>query len=53
LDSYTEIWIKKFVWSDDSRYLATKEWLATDEQKGPLTRVALIDTKGHKYPQGI
>lgn len=30
-------------WSDDSRYLAAQEWLTTDYQKGPITRVLLID----------
>jgi len=32
-------------WSDDSRYLAAQEWLTTDYQKGPITRVLLIDVE--------
>ena len=30
-------------WSDDSRYLVTQEWLTTNYQHGPITRVALFD----------
>jgi hypothetical protein len=32
-------------WSDDSRYLATQEWLSTDYAEGPRTRVLLFDTR--------
>jgi hypothetical protein len=33
----------RLCWSGDSRYLATEEWLTTDYQAGPITRVLLID----------
>ncbi len=32
-------------WSKNSRFLATEEWLTTDYQKGPITRVTLFDIK--------
>jgi len=41
----------KIKWSDDSRYMATEEWLTTDYQKGPITRVALIDLKLKKLSE--
>ena len=28
---------------EDGRYLAIEEWLTTDYQKGPITRVAIFD----------
>ena len=30
---------------DNGRYLAIEEWLTTDYQKGPITRVAIFDLK--------
>jgi hypothetical protein len=30
---------------DNGRYLAIEEWLTTDYQKGPITRVAIFDFK--------
>jgi hypothetical protein len=30
-------------WSNDSRLLAVEEWLTTDYEQGPITRVALFD----------
>ena len=41
----------KIKWSDDSRYIATVEWLTTDYQKGPITRVAIIDVKLKKLSE--
>ncbi|MDY6842758.1 MAG: hypothetical protein SVW57_01515 [Thermodesulfobacteriota bacterium] len=33
----------KLFWSHDSIYLATEEWLTTDYQKGPITRLLLFN----------
>jgi len=38
-------------WSPDSRYLAAQEWLTTDEQVGPHTRVLLIDSEKNRYSE--
>jgi len=32
-----------YLWSADSRYFAAQEWLTTNYQEGPITRVALFD----------
>lgn len=32
-------------WSDDSKYLAAQEWLTTDYENGPITRVAIFDVE--------
>ncbi|NRA69265.1 MAG: hypothetical protein HRU19_32645 [Pseudobacteriovorax sp.] len=37
--------------SYDSKYLALQEWLTTDYQKGPITRVLLIDLPGEKFSE--
>lgn len=34
----------KVAWSEDSRYVALEEWLTTDYEKGPVTRLLVIDT---------
>jgi hypothetical protein len=36
-------------WSPDSRYLATQEWLTTDEAKGPITRAVVFDVLERRW----
>ncbi len=38
----------KLFWSPDSKYLAVEEWLTTDYQKGPITRLLLFDLINNK-----
>ncbi|WP_092212368.1 hypothetical protein [Desulfoluna spongiiphila] len=38
----------KLFWSLDSKYLAVEEWLTTDSQKGPVTRLLLFDLENNK-----
>ena len=42
---------KEVCWSDDSKYLAAEEWLTTDYQIGPITRVLLIDVETNRYSE--
>jgi hypothetical protein len=35
-------------WSPDSRFLATQEWLTTDYEEGPITRLTLFDVPAKK-----
>lgn len=39
---------KEMEWSPDSRYLAAVEWMTTDYQEGPITRVALFDMDSNR-----
>ena len=41
----------KLFWSNDSIYLATEEWLTTDYQKGPITRLLLINLETKKQSE--
>jgi hypothetical protein len=38
----------KLFWSPDSKYLAVEEWMTTDYQKGPVTRLLLLDLENKK-----
>ena len=40
-----------FCWSDDSKYLAIQEWLTTDYQDGPITRVMLVDVETNRFSE--
>ena len=42
------IFSETICWSDDSIYLAIEEWLTTNYEKGPITRVLLFDLKNQK-----
>jgi len=33
----------EFKWHPNNKYLALQEWLTTDERKGPLTALTLVD----------
>jgi hypothetical protein len=39
------------LWSPDSSLIALQEWLTTDERRGPLTRLVLVDLRtGREAP---
>ena len=36
-------------WSNDSRFFAAQEWLSTDYNRGPVTRVLFFDLEKDRY----
>ena len=43
-----QIFGQPYIWDAESKYLALQEWLTTDEQKGPLTALLVMDLRNRR-----